>query len=258
MTTATEFSGVNRGENAGRYCWRVAGTFCEGKVEGFFAAGLMSCALCDFYKLVQETERGQIARELHDQLGQELTAVKLNLETVAQSVQDEPARQRVEESIAIVGELMAETRNLALELRPPVLDDLGLTAALRWYTERQAERGGIQTSFSGPDFAERPPKSVESACFRIGQEAITNVLRHANAQRLDVRLTTDDGELLLTVQDDGVGFEVAADEDTSDRESMGMLGMQERASLVGGTLSIESEVGEGTTVRARFPLRTPQ
>jgi PAS domain S-box-containing protein len=206
---------------------------------------------------VQETERSQIARELHDQLGQELTAVKLNLETVAQSVQDAPTRQRVEESIAIVGELMAETRNLALELRPPVLDDLGLTAALRWYTERQSERGGIEANFSGPDFAERPPKDIESACFRIGQAASTNVLRHANAGRMDVRLATSDGELVLTVQDDGVGFEVdPATDDTTDRESMGTFGMQERASLVGGTMSIESSIGEGTTVQARFPLRT--
>lgn len=205
---------------------------------------------------VQETERSQIARELHDQLGQELTAVKLNLETVAQAVEDATTRQRVEESIAIVGELMAETRNLALELRPPVLDDLGLTAALRWYTERQAERGGIEASFSGPDFAERPPKDVESACFRIGQEAITNVLRHANARRMDVRLVTNDEELQLTVRDDGAGFEVAAGDDASERESMGMFGMQERASLVGGTMTVESTVGEGTTVRARFPLRT--
>jgi signal transduction histidine kinase len=204
---------------------------------------------------VQETERSQIARELHDQLGQELTALKLNLEMVAQSTEDAALGGRVADSIAIVGDLLEETRNLALELRPPILDDLGLTAALRWYTNHQAERSGIKATFAGPDFTERPPKDVESACFRIAQEAFTNVLRHANAEHVTVELEAGDETLVLTIRDDGVGFDLdSVLSDSTDRASMGTLGMQERASLAGGSISIDSAPGKGTTVQARFQL----
>lgn len=208
---------------------------------------------------VQETERSQIARDLHDQLGQQLTALKLNLAMVAESTENPTLRQRLADSIVIVSDLLDETRNLVLELRPPILDDLGLIAALRWYTQRQAHRAGIQATFTAPDRVRRPSKDVESACFRIAQEAITNVLRHANAQQMNVKLEADEGMFVLTIRDDGVGFDLdSVLSDSPDRASMGTLGMQERASLAGGNISIQSTLGEGTKVQARFPLQESQ
>jgi PAS domain S-box-containing protein len=204
----------------------------------------------------QEQERSHIARELHDHVGQALTAVKLNLETIERGGDDRAIFERVSDSRNIVVELLEEVRTLALELRPPMLDDLGLVAALRWYTNRQAERAGLGMEFRAPDSPVQLEDEVASACFRVAQEAITNVVKHANAQRLSVQLSREEDDLVLTVRDDGIGFDAnALSEGPPDRASMGTIGMQERVFLVGGRLSIESQPGKGTTVQARFPLK---
>lgn len=194
----------------------------------------------------QETERRAVARELHDDFGQVLTAIKLNL---MRKERDEA------ESIALVDGAIARMRDLAHDLRPPMLDELGLAASLRWYVEREARRAGLEFHFAIAPPELRPPLGVETTCFRVAQEALTNVIRHAHARRVDVDLRVVGGALELAVRDDGRGFDVGAARRRAARgESQGLLGMQERVALVGGVLEIDSVPGRGTAVRARLPI----
>jgi PAS domain S-box-containing protein len=201
----------------------------------------------------QETERRAIARELHDQLGQALTAVTLDLQCLRRDV--DPAQHAVIDGlVGSVRAIVSQARDLSLALRPSVLDDLGLAAAMRWYLLRQDHRGP-QVGFVDEIRDLRVSSAVEIACFRITQEAVTNALRHAVARSVSVELRTGDGELQLIVSDDGVGFDVeAARARAVAGGSMGLLGMEERATLVGGHFAIETEPGAGTRVRACFPL----
>lgn len=194
----------------------------------------------------QEAERRAIARELHDDFGQVLTALKLTLQR----------RERDDaESIALVDGAIARMRDLAQDLRPPVLDELGLEASLRWYVEREAKRAGLNFHLALVPLQQRPEATVEITCFRVVQEALTNVIRHARARQIAVELGTADGALVLVVRDDGQGFDVLAARARAARgESQGLLSMRERVALAGGELEIESAPGLGTSVRARIPL----
>ena len=194
----------------------------------------------------QEAERRAVARELHDDFGQVLTALKLNLQR----------RERSDsESIALVDGAIARMRDLAQDLRPPLLDELGLEASLRWYVEREAKRAGLAFHLALAPLAQRPPAAVETTCFRVAQEALTNVIRHAQAHAVDVELGPAAGMLQLTVRDDGRGFDVPAARLRAARGgSQGLLSMQERVALVDGHLEIDSAPGRGTAVRARLPL----
>jgi signal transduction histidine kinase len=202
----------------------------------------------------QETERRRIARELHDEIGQALTVIKINLQA-AQRAPDFPlCVSHVEGCVPMVEGTLQQIRDLSLDLRPSLLDDLGLVPALRWFVDRQAQQMGFTATFSA-DSMERMPPEVEIASFRIAQEALTNVARHAQARHVDVQIVHVDGELELIVQDDGQGFDVmSALSCAAQGESLGLLSMQERASLVGGKIVFDSEPGRGTTVRARIPL----
>jgi two-component system sensor histidine kinase UhpB len=194
----------------------------------------------------QEAERRAVARELHDDFGQVLTALKLHL---GRKDRDDA------ESIALVDGAIARMRDLAHDLRPPMLDELGLEASLRWYVEREARRAGLEFDLALSPVEPRPPPAVESTCFRVAQEALTNVIRHAQARRVEVELGIADGALQLVVRDDGRGFDVADARRRAIRgESQGLLGMQERVDLAGGDLEMESTPGQGTAVRARFPI----
>jgi PAS domain S-box-containing protein len=191
----------------------------------------------------QEAERRAVARELHDDFGQVLTAIKLNLERRER----DPA-----ESIALVDGAIDRMRDLAQDLRPPLLDELGLEASLRWYVDREARRAGLEFDLAFSLAANRPAPAVETTCFRVAQEALTNVIRHARARRVAIELDGGaEGALVLAVRDDGKGFDVAAARKSA--TSQGLLGMQERVALVGGEFRIESGP-DGTTVRARLPL----
>jgi len=194
----------------------------------------------------QEAERRAVARELHDDFGQVLTALKLNLQR----------RDRDDvESIALVDGAIARMRDLAQDLRPPLLDELGLEASLRWYVEREAKRAGLAFHLALDRLAERPPNAVETTCFRVAQEALTNVIRHAQARTVDVELSQSDGVLQLTVRDDGRGFDVvAARQRATQGGSQGLLSMQERVALASGTLDIDSAPGRGTVICAHLPL----
>ncbi len=203
----------------------------------------------------QEAERRHLARELHDEIGQALTAIKINLQAVCRSVKESAASGRLEESIGIVDRVLQQVRNLSLDLRPSLLDDLGLAAALRWYLDRQAKRAGFSAEFAADPPEIRAPARLETACFRVAQEALTNVVRHAQAKQVRAELRQHDNQLELRIQDDGIGFDVAAARQRAARgQSLGLLGMQERVLLIGGRIEIDSDTGRGTTIAVRFPL----
>jgi len=189
----------------------------------------------------QEAERRAVARELHDDFGQVLTAVKLNLMRKEQ----DPA-----ESIALVDGAIARMHDLAQDLRPPLLDNLGLAASLRSYAEREARRAGLDLDLDIAPLQRRFPPTVETTCFRVVQEALTNVIRHAGAKRILVRLGMQGEVLRVEVRDDGRGFDPRAN--ALRAESQGLVGMRERVDLAGGELRVESSPGQGTVVIAQF------
>ncbi|MCS7061449.1 MAG: histidine kinase [Anaerolineae bacterium] len=201
---------------------------------------------------VQEEERRSIARELHDDIGQDLTAVKINLQTAEPLAQ--AALAYIEDSIRIVERTLQQIRNLSLELRPSMLDDLGLIPALRWYTNRAAQRAGLEIEFLNHLGDIRLPPEIETTCFRVVQAALTNTIKHAQAKHVSICLRRNNGEVSLIIRDDGVGFDVnAARQAALAGASLGILSMEERVSLVGGRINIESTLGHGTEIRALFP-----
>jgi len=199
----------------------------------------------------QETERRSVARELHDEVGGVLTAVKLNLLSLRAGRRGKPGEAALSDGLALVDGAIQSVRSLSLGLRPHVLDDLGLIPALKWYCESQAKRSGvaIELGLDAVDLKTAP--ELESACFRIVQEAVSNALRHAGARHIRITLRLHEHRVTLEVADDGGGFEVAA---ARPGAGAGLLGMEERALLLGGRLSIDSVPGAGTRVRVRFSL----
>ncbi len=197
----------------------------------------------------QESERRHLARELHDEIGQTLTGIKLNLRALQQPTQAAKSEALVQDMIGLVDQTLQQVRSLALDLRPSMLDDIGLVAALRWCLDRQAQRAGFGIQFQAepPDISTSP--EIATACFRVAQESLTNIARHAQARQVRVELHQQDTQLELLITDNGVGFDVGA----AHGASTGLLGMRERVALVGGQLKIESAPSQGTTIRARFP-----
>src|SRR5215213_3439076 len=205
----------------------------------------------------QEEERRRIARELHDQIGQILTAVKMNLHSMQQFCHGSEAGSYVKDNIEAVDEALRLVRDLSVELRPPILDDLGLTTALRWYVDRYTKRTAMNVDvvIDLPDENERFSRELETACFRIAQEALTNVVRHAKATQVLLRLTRSDDVLILTVKDDGVGFDVERLHKRAPRvATLGLVSMQERAHAAGGIIEIDSAPSNGTEIRFSRPL----
>ena len=205
---------------------------------------------------MQESERRQIARELHDEIGQSLTAAEMNLQAALRAPRAPALERRLEDSIQAVERVLEQVHDLSLNLRPSMLDDLGLEPALRWYTQRQAALAGLEAEFRAEPLEARLDTVVETECFRIAQEAMTNVVRHAQATTLRVELRHAEGRLHLTVRDNGVGFDVPALRDAAMRgASLGLLSMEERATLTGGGLEFNCLPGQGTEIHAWFPLR---
>lgn len=204
----------------------------------------------------QEEERRRLAVELHDELGQVLTAVKINLESLQRASGVAAAPASMDGMIQSVDDALQRVRDIALDLRPSVLDDLGLPAAMRWYADRFARAGRVEAHLS---IGVLPPleSGVKTACFRVAQEALTNVDRHAHADHVWIDLHVLDGALELSVRDDGIGFDVAAARERAIRgASVGLLGMQERVAQMGGEYEVVKVTAGGTEVRARFPLTT--
>jgi PAS domain S-box-containing protein len=204
---------------------------------------------------IQDEERRHLARELHDEIGQALTAAKINLKIIAPDVPAKVA-SRLEDSVAVLDHLLQQVRQLSLDLHPSLLEDLGLTAALRSLLDQQAQRAGIRSQFYASESFENLDSAVQTAGFRIAQEAITNVLRHAKAKSVGVHLQGDAGELQIRIVDDGTGFDVAeVGRHAHNGAGFGLMGMRERAALVGGRVQIISSPGKGTKVEVSLPLK---
>jgi PAS domain S-box-containing protein len=207
---------------------------------------------------IQEDERKRIARELHDTVGQVLTAMRINLEALKAELPETVSSElmeRVIETNSLVEDLLQRTRELALELRPTMLDDLGLVPTLRWYTHQFMQRTHIAVNLEATGLEERLPVELETVLYRTIQEALTNVARHAGATAVRVVLQRRAGRVIAEVEDDGCGFDVTAVmEQAAPETKLGLLGMQERVSIAGGTLWITSAPRKGTRIRIELPL----
>jgi two-component system NarL family sensor kinase len=205
---------------------------------------------------LQDVERRRIARELHDSVGQYLTGLKLNLGQLQAgkwlTSSDNPAL--LSETMDLTDRAIGEVRTISHLLHPPLLDELGFDSAARWYVEGFSKRSGIEVRLHVGDIAERLPKEIELALFRVLQEALTNVHRHANARSVQVEITCTNHEAILVVQDDGKG--IAREELERFRSGLaagiGLAGMRERLAELGGTLEMHSE-GSGSILRATLP-----
>ena len=205
---------------------------------------------------VQETERRHLARELHDEIGQALTVAQMNLQALLQSPGVGALAPRLNESLTAIERVLEQVHDISLNLRPSMLDHLGLEPTLRWYTKRQAALAGLQAKIRTPASTRRLDPELETQCFRIAQEAINNVVKHAHARLVTVEVSQQDEQLHLSVRDDGVGFDVAGSREQAMRGvSLGLLSMEERATLAGGGLQYHSAPGKGTEVHAWFPLK---
>ncbi len=204
---------------------------------------------------LQEQERRFLARELHDEIGQSLTAIKINLESMS-SLPLSPDRKRLDDCVEVVSQTLQQVRNISLDLRPALLDELGLPATLRWYMDRLAQWNDIETQFQENLRQERLPVEIETTLFRVAQEALTNVIRHAGARCITVLLNQSDDLIRLQVKDNGHGFLVSeAIQAAVMGKSLGLLSIQERLHLIGGVLEIHSIPDAGTEVSAEVPYR---
>jgi signal transduction histidine kinase len=199
----------------------------------------------------QEVERARLARELHDETGQALTSILLGLKPLEERATNDEDRSAVRSLRELVVSTLQDVRRLAVELRPSVLDDFGLTSAVERLAESYREQSGLHVDLQAQLGKERLPPVVETALYRIIQEALTNIVKHAGASRVSILLTQRDGTAVAVLEDDGAGFDTGAIRG----DGLGLVGMRERVGLLGGRLRIESSPGAGTTVRAEVPLR---
>jgi signal transduction histidine kinase len=199
---------------------------------------------------VHEEERRNLARELHDEIGQYLTALKLRLGSTAR------VTGQLDQSLLLVHELIQKVRKISLDLRPSVLDDLGLLPALEWYFERYTQQTRIVVDFDPQNLErQRFSNEIEITIFRIVQESLTNVARHANVEQVFVRLETRPGEIALEIEDEGAGFAMDAQKAGS---SSGLTGMVERARLLQGEMLIQTQPGQGTRIQVRIPYHVEE
>ena len=206
----------------------------------------------------QEAERRTVARELHDEVGQQLTAVLVTLHALKSMTTDGGFAGRLEEGARFVDRVIDEIRNTSLRLRPTVLDDLGLIPALRWLVGQQHAATNMDIGLEIAALSSDIPPETATACFRIVQESITNAVRHARASRVRVRIAESAGRLDFEVEDDGAGFDPEqARVKSSEGRSSGLTGARERAELLGGTLDVRATPGRGTVVHASLPLAEP-
>jgi PAS domain S-box-containing protein len=210
-------------------------------------------SLARYLQVVREEERTRIARELHDEIGQSLTAIKLALENGVREPIDS-RKAGLAQALKVANELIGRVRDLSLELRPAMLDDLGLLAALRWHLERYMDQVKVDIEFKHSGLERRRFETeIETAAYRIAQEALTNIARHAGIEAAEVGVWADEIALCLRIRDRGAGFNPNT---VSLTTTGGLSGMRERASMLGGWINIESSPGAGTVLIARLPLRT--
>jgi signal transduction histidine kinase len=205
---------------------------------------------------VQESERRQLARELHDRVGQNLTALSISLDILKTQIGhngNEPFRHRLDDAAVLLESTAGSIENVMSELRPPMLDDYGLLPALQWYAAEFSSRTGVEVSVHGNDQLERMPQAGEIALFRIVQEALNNVAKHAQARHVHIALEREGSRYALSVSDDGVGMGAASPVAARQRRGLGMVTMRERTQAVGGEFEIGPAPGRGTRVVVRVP-----
>ncbi|MBI4188177.1 MAG: GAF domain-containing protein [Chloroflexi bacterium] len=207
----------------------------------------------------QEEERKRIARELHDEHGQVLTGLIANIESLENMASPEQPRlkEKLKNARSLVARALEDLRRLTLDLRPSALDDLGLVTAIRAHTQRHLESAGIRVDFKTKGLNERLAPVVETALFRMIQEATNNIARHAEAHNVRIQVELKDNKVTIVVEDDGKGFDVAAafrSRGVGGAQPLGLLGIQERATLLGGTFNIKSQVGRGTQLTVEIPI----
>lgn len=205
----------------------------------------------------QESLKHKFARDLHDQIGQHLVAMRMGLQAAKEGLDCNSLRfknlEKLREQVDVIGQ---EVRQIALELRPTSLEDLGLVSALLNYCDLWQARSGVKIHFTANGFdEERLPREIETVIYRVIQESLTNIFKHAEARNVSVALIRSLNQVLSVVEDDGHGFETRlAFDPASNRDHLGLIGMRERLTLIGGNLIVESTPGQGTCVVARIPL----
>lgn len=205
---------------------------------------------------VREEERAAIAREIHDELGQQLTAIKLDVSWLDRKIAgDAVIEERISGVLAMLTEMIHSIRRISTQLRPSILDDLGLIEALKWQVRDFQKRTGIHFQFECSEESLKPEPAVTTGLFRIFQESLTNVVRHADATAVSARLYMEDGRLILKITDNGKGFDPAA---AKKKKTLGLLGMKERALMMKGAYEIDSQPGKGTILRFSIPLQQRQ
>lgn len=204
----------------------------------------------------QEEERKRIAGELHDETSQSLASLLISLERIDASIPDDlpHLKDRLRAARGLTRRALDDLRAVVADLRPLVLDDLGLAPAIRWYATDRLEPEGIDVTVEADSNLPRLPAAVETAVFRIAQEAISNVLHHADAGQVRIRIACP-RDLELEVDDDGVGFDAVLPPPPDGRQHMGLFGIRERAAALGGEATVESTPGEGTRVRVTIPMQ---
>jgi two-component system sensor histidine kinase UhpB len=206
----------------------------------------------------QENERRRISRELHDEIGQALYAIKFNLEMIDKDLpQATPSvRGRLGEAKSLSSQTLTSMRQLALDLRPTMLDDLGLIPTLRWYVQNFSNRLNIYSNFEAMGLEEKLPPQIETAFYRIIQEALNNIAKHAQADRVEISLMRRDSKILASIQDNGKGFDLdKVLHPESPERGFGLIGIQERVALLGGQIDIQSRPGSGTLIHIEVPYK---
>jgi PAS domain S-box-containing protein len=204
---------------------------------------------------LQEKERRDISRELHDRVGQTLTAMRINMDLIRTRLaerDDAVIRARNDDSLQLIESAFKSVENVMYELRPPMIDEYGIIAPLQWYAKKFSDRTGIEVEVRGDEDWRCGPE-VELALFRIAQEALNNVVRHARARHVVIELQETSSQIVLTIQDDGVGFD--REDDRAERAGYGFSTMRERAEAVRGTFEARSEKGKGTRITVKVPRR---
>ena len=213
--------------------------------------------LTDHLQNVREEERTHIAREIHDELGQQLTVLKMDVSWLNKKIgtaADDPVKQKMKDLLEMLDGTVKTVRRISSELRPSLLDDLGLEAAMEWQLAEFEKRSAVKTVFKGSGEELKLPDAVKTGLFRIFQESLTNVARHADAKKIKVDLEKQDGKIVLRIIDNGRGFD---QDKITDKRTLGILGMKERTAMIGGTYTIISTPGKGTTVMVVIPLHHP-
>ena len=208
--------------------------------------------LTDHLQNIREQERIHIAREIHDELGQQLTVLKMDISWLNKKIApvDNAVKQKLKSLTEMLNGTVKTVRRISSELRPSLLDDLGLVAAMEWQLKEFEERSGIKAIFVADETEIELPDSIKTGFFRIFQESLTNIARHAHAKHVSASLKSSNQEIILCIEDDGKGFD---NKKIEGKRTLGILGMKERTLMMGGEYSINSIPGKGTTVLVVIP-----